>query len=121
MDVERYGSLFMEWWIALQLEWRLGEERSFKYEAPKEEDWSVLLKGGTAGIYTVIVALSWWVRALTQEISCFNAWKAVHDVQWVMDQICMKLVHASGKKRCREESGKGSTSLGLSKKKGMYK
>jgi hypothetical protein len=104
----------MAWWIAIQPEWRMAEDGSFKYEAPKDEDWSVLHKGGTAGLYTVVVALSWWVRVLTPEISSFRAWAAVRDVQWVIDQICTKFTPARGKKRQREEAPSGNR-----KKKGI--
>jgi hypothetical protein len=96
----------MAWWIALQPEWRLQDDGSFNYEAPEDEDWRALHKGGRAGLYTVVVALSWWVRALTPEIPSFRAWTAVHDVQWVIGQISTKLATTApaGKKRQLEES-----------------
>ena len=103
----------MEWWIALQPEWRVAEDGSFKYEVPKDEDWAVLGKGGTAGLYTVVVALSRWVRVLTPDDSSIRAWGAVRDVQWVMDQIYIKFSPARGKKRQNEEMA----SSGMSKKK----
>ena len=93
----------MAWWIALQPAWRVADDGSFNYEVPKGEDWCTLHKGGKAGLYTVVVALSWWIRALTPEISAFCAWKAVKDVQWVINKIAMKCVSA-GKKRQREDS-----------------
>jgi hypothetical protein len=106
VDAEKYGSSFMAWWIALQPEWRLQDNGSFNYEAPKDEDWSALHKGGKAGLYTVVVALSWWVRALTAEIPSFRAWTAVRDVQWVINEISTKLTTTppAGKKRQLEES-----------------
>ena len=59
IDVEEFASSFMAWWIALQPGWRLADDGSFKYEMPKDEDWCVLRKGGSAGLYVVVVALSW--------------------------------------------------------------
>ena len=97
----------MAWWIALQPGWRLAEDGSFIYEVPRDEDWAGLHKGGKAGLYTVVVALSWWVRALTPQIPSFCAWMAVRDVQWVIDQICMKRAPA-GKKRGLEEDSAAS-------------
>jgi hypothetical protein len=95
----------MAWWIAIQPDWRIADDGSFNYEAPREEDWSVLHKGGKAGLYTVVVALSWWVRALTPDITpSFRAWGAVADVQWVINQITLKFAPA-GKKRRAEDSG----------------
>jgi hypothetical protein len=117
VDVEKFGSSFMAWWIALQPEWRVTEDGSFKYEAPKDEDWSGLHKGGTAGLYTVVVALSWWVRSLTSENDSFRAWRAVRDVQWVIDQIYLKFPPAGGRKR----RGDYLTAPVISKKKGRCK
>ena len=97
----------MAWWIALQPAWRVADDGSFNYEVPKDEDWCTLHKGGKAGLYTVVVALSWWVRALTSETPGFRAWKAVQDVQWVINKISMKGL-SSGKKREWEESAASS-------------
>jgi hypothetical protein len=93
----------MSWWIALQPEWRIADNGSFVCEVPEDEDWSELRKGGKAGLYTVVVALSWWVKALTPEIPAFRAWISVQDVQWVINQITRKYMRA-GKKRLREDS-----------------
>ena len=95
----------MAWWIALQPGWRLAGDGSFNYEAPKDEDWAGLHKGGKAGLYMVVVALSWWVRAVTPEIPSYRAWTAVHDVQWVIDQISKKCVPAGRKWVLEEDSG----------------
>ena len=103
IDIDEFASSFMAWWIALQPGWRLADDGSFKYEALKNEDWRVLHKGGSAGLYIVVVALSWWVRALMPEIPSFRAWTAVHDVQWVIDQITKRL-SPTGKKHPLEDS-----------------
>ena len=113
MDAEKFGSSFMAWWIAIQPAWRVKDDGSFNYEAPKDEDWSVLHKGGTAGLYTVVVALSWWIRSLTSENESFRAWGAVRDVQWVIDQIYLKFRPAGGKKR----RGENLVPSGMAKKK----
>ena len=100
----------MAWWIALQLEWRIKDDGSFNYKAPKDEDLSVLHKGGTAGLYTVVVALSWWVRVLSLEISAsFCAWEAVRDVQWVIEQISMKFAPAIKKQRGEDLGASGNS------------
>ena len=81
IDVDKFASSFMGWWIALQPGWRLADDGSFNYKALKDEDWCVLHKGGSAGLYVVIVVLSWWVRELMPDSPSFHAWTAVHDVQ----------------------------------------
>lgn len=107
MDSDKYGSSFMAWWIAIQPAWRIADDGSFNYDAPMDEDWSVLNKGGRAGLYTVVVALSWWIRALTPEITQFRAWGAVRDVQWVIDQITMKFAAPRKKRRCDDSGPSG--------------
>jgi hypothetical protein len=99
----------MAWWIALQPRWRLADDGSFNYEAPNDEDWHVLHKGGKAGLYTVVVALLWWVSVLTPDIPSFCAWTAVCDVQWVITQISGKLI-PTGKKWLLENSAQSSKS-----------
>lgn len=42
-------------------------------------------KGGTSGLYIVVVGLSWWVMA--QPETTGNAWSAVADLSWVFRQI----------------------------------
>jgi len=115
MDAEKYGSSFMAWWLALQPEWRIADDGSFNYEVPKDEEWLVLRKGGAAGLYTAVVALSWWVRVLTPEIASFRAWGAVNDVRWVIEQISMKFPSASKKPQCKD-SGRLGKSTPASKK-----
>jgi hypothetical protein len=89
----------MAWWISLQPEWRVQDDGSFNYEVPKDEEWSILHKGGKAGLVTVVAALSWWVRALTPDIPSFRVWTAVRDVKWVIDQISMKFKTAAKKRQ----------------------
>jgi hypothetical protein len=97
----------MAWWIAIQPEWRVKDDGSFNYKAPKDEDWSVLHKGGKTGLFMVVVALSWWVRALTPNIPSFRAWTAVRDVQWVIDQISAKFKPARKKRQSEDSAPSG--------------
>ena len=102
VDADAYGSSFMAWWIAIQPSWRLTDNATFVYDVPSDEEWRVLHKGGSAGLYVVVVALSWWIRVLPAEPLSLRAWSAVHDVQWVIDQICKKVSSAfKGTKRGR--------------------
>jgi hypothetical protein len=88
----------------MQPSWRLAADSSFIYTMPADEEWCLLHKGGSAGLYTVIVALSWWIRVLPQADSSIRAWTAVHDVCWVINQISKKIMPASqGNKRgCKD-------------------
>lgn len=53
---------------------------------PEDENWQVLRKGGTAGIYTVIMGLSWWIKA-QRDVHDINAWSTVGDLLWVIEQM----------------------------------
>jgi hypothetical protein len=104
VDPDTYGSSFMAWWVAIQPKWRLADDSSFVYTLPTGEDWRLLHKGGSAGLYTVVVALSWWVKAIPPGDPGIRAWTAVKDVQWVIKQILGMIGATSlGKKRGSEE------------------
>ena len=61
---------------------------SLNQDTPADEDWLVLKKGGTAGLYIVVMGLSWWVNTQTFGSKNSNdAWSAVADVLWVFRQI----------------------------------
>lgn len=92
----------MAWWIAIQPKWRLADDSSFVYVAPADEEWDILQKGGSAGLYTLIVALSWWINVLIPKDLSTRAWTTVRDVQWVIDQIHKK-VPVMGKKRGHDD------------------
>ncbi|KIJ95407.1 hypothetical protein K443DRAFT_11414 [Laccaria amethystina LaAM-08-1] len=78
VDPNAYGSSFMAWLLAIQLTWRLSDDTLFVYKAPPDKDWKSLSKGGSAGLYTVVVTLSWWIQALPSDLSpCLYEWLAV--------------------------------------------
>jgi hypothetical protein len=80
----------MAWWKGMQPEWRasLDTDGTLIRDTPAYEDWLALKKGGTAGMYIVVVGLSWWVKAQTSGPDNSNdAWSAVADLLWVFRQI----------------------------------
>ena len=50
------------------------------------ETWQGLKKGGTAGMYTVVMGLSWWIKAQRNKPDPI-AWAAVDDISWVITQL----------------------------------
>jgi hypothetical protein len=104
---EAYGKSFTKWWIALQPTWRRTEDGNLSKDTPDDEKWGGLLKGGTAGIYTVVVALSWWVKALANYADGGDASTAVRDVTWVLDQLGGTLLSD------QESPSQGGSSTGL--------
>lgn len=82
-----YGEQFMKWWRMLQPSWRNGLEGDLLVRKTLEgENWQVLRKGGTSGKYVVVMALSWWIKA-QHGAHNVNAWAAVSDLLWVIEQM----------------------------------
>jgi hypothetical protein len=80
-----YGQRFMAWWRLLQPSWRIDEDLLVR-SATQGENWQGLRKGGTAGIFVVIMGLSWWIKSQLGERDPI-AWTAVDDVWWVIQQM----------------------------------
>jgi len=53
---------------------------------PQDESWQMLKKGGTAGIYIIVVSLSWWVKVQHTERDA-DVWVLVDDLSWVIQQM----------------------------------
>ncbi|KAF8872319.1 hypothetical protein CPB84DRAFT_1753656 [Gymnopilus junonius] len=99
INADEYGSSFTAWWIAIQPKWRLADDSSFVYSMPASEDWCFLHKGGSSGLYIVVIALSWWVKALTLGESQIRVSTAIHNITWVINQIYKKVLPASNGKK----------------------
>jgi len=78
----------MEWWKTLQPSWRLTHAQVFIYsrDMPSGETWQDLKKGGSAGIYFVVMGLSWWVKAQLVKHDV-NVWSIVDDITWVIQEM----------------------------------
>ena len=84
-----YGDRFVGWWKMMQPSWRTTESRAFlplSREVPSGETWQILRKGGTAGIYIMVMGLSWWVMAQHVERDV-NVWSTVDDLTWVIQEM----------------------------------
>ena len=44
-----------------------------------------------AGIYVVVMALSWWIKAQQAEPNA-EAWSTINDVLWVIQQLNQKAI-----------------------------
>ena len=88
MDIREYGMRFTGWWKNLQPSWRTtgAHALSDMRDVPKNETWQSLRKGGTAGIYVVLMGLSWWILAQS-EMPDATAWLIVDDLSWVVQQM----------------------------------
>ena len=83
IKADKFGAQFMEWWKGMQPEWRSDSDGMLIQDTPPGEDWVSVNKGGSAGMYFVVVSLSWWVMAEgTGADNSLNAWSAVADISW---------------------------------------
>lgn len=81
-----YASRFEAWWMALQPPWRT-PDGLLSRAVPAKEAWTLLKKGGSAGFYVVVMALSWWISTLPVDEHGSRAWVIVDDVTWVLSKI----------------------------------
>ena len=103
----RYGPLLTKWWKSLQPLWRAQDDGILSRDTPTNENWRLLRKGGASGIYTVIMGLSWWIKAQATERDA-DSWLMVDDLTFVIQQMHRISGTSSGnttplKRACHEE------------------
>jgi hypothetical protein len=82
-----YVSRFVAWWKAIQPAWRIDKDGLLSRNAPAKEAWTFLNKGGSAGLYVVVMALSWWISDLKTDSDRLQAWAIVDDITWVFSML----------------------------------
>jgi hypothetical protein len=88
----------------MQPEWRSGSDGMLIRETPPDENWLALKKGGSAGIFFVIVSLSWWVMAQSKEADHrLDAWAAVADILWWFREMRSMALSPSGRAKWAHE------------------
>ncbi|PPR08117.1 hypothetical protein CVT24_010771 [Panaeolus cyanescens] len=103
----KYGKDWLAWWQSLQPPSRCDDSGvpHLRHSIPSDEWSKTLLKGGTAGIYTVVVALAWWVKTCPDDP---ELWACVDDTTWVLAQLLT--AHQAVKKRgAVSEDAEGSS------------
>lgn len=92
----------------MQPGWRKDDVRSLVTlvlyrDTPPRETWQGLRKGGTAGMYVIIMGLSWWIKAQLSERDP-EVWSSIEDVSWVLQQIKQTVgSRVPPKKRARDD------------------
>ena len=113
----------MQWWGMMQPSWWLFQgldgPLDLVQETPKAETWQGLKKGGMAGIYIVVMGLSWWVK-VQQNKPDPNAWAAVNDLSWVVQQMSNTPDTLTLKKRRCEPESEGKEDNEQSEHKRQY-
>jgi hypothetical protein len=99
----RYGPVLTRWWKGLQPSWRAQDDGILSRNTPTDEKWLLLRKGGSAGIYTIIMGLSWWIKAQATERDA-ESWLIVDDLTYVIQQMSgTGSGNVTPSKRAREE------------------
>ena len=88
-------------------------------ETPESETWQGLNKGGTAGLYTVMMGLSWWIKAQRNKSDPI-AWAAVDDISWVIKQLSNVPSSSTLQKRSRDPQDDGEDDNDQSENKRRY-
>lgn len=113
-----YGPVFTKWWKGLQPSWRAQGDEILSRNTPTGENWGLLRKGGTAGIYTVVMGLSWWIKAQATQRDA-DSWIIVNDITWIFHQIHMGNTtdsSTSARKRTREAEDTGDAKQRFTKR-----
>lgn len=86
----------------MQPSWRKNEGSvALDRKTPRGETWQGLRKGGTAGIYVVVMSLSWWIKA--QQVQRDSpVWMAIDDLSWVIQQMTLDIPNPVSSKRARD-------------------
>jgi hypothetical protein len=82
-DHAKYATAWWTWWITHQPKWH--EAQKLLRDTHKGEEWSQLCRGGSNGIFMLILSLSWWLGVIGELSN--DILKAIRDVLWVFDQL----------------------------------
>lgn len=112
MKVAEFATEWKSWWEGMQPAWRRGTEGSpLSRDIPSIEEWDIIARGGSNGLFLVVMALSWWFQGFvsTSTEPTDDFWAAVSDVAWVLDTITDTLSSVSvGQKRLRVDEDSAS-------------
>lgn len=88
-SIQDFEDKWIQWWSAIQPQWRDTGNWPFAREDAAGQDWGHLLKGGKDGLFLVVISLGWWIHAC--DLSKSKAYDAIMDVAWVMKSLVTRL------------------------------
>lgn len=121
-DVGVYGGQVRGWWRAIQPEWRKEHAEGdwpLHRQAPLDEDWDLVARGGPNGLMMVMMAIGWWFGRLDDKKAVAELGSVVEDITWALRKIKGGIEDGSvvemlvrrggepGNKRGREEADEG--------------
>jgi hypothetical protein len=88
--LSEFEAAWKRWWEGMQPGWRLDDKMKLarKVTDNPENAWSssTLYHAGPIGFRLIIMALAWWGEVIKDQQQA-EFFKAVEDVQWVLEQI----------------------------------
>jgi hypothetical protein len=87
-DYLKFSETWKAWWFELQPSSRKVGNRYEELTKTVEpgEEWVELRKGSANGFFSIVLALSWWVKAETRD-DRHELNNAVGDVLWVLERM----------------------------------
>lgn len=89
--IENYSSQWWQWWTSLQPDWRGQDSSALLWDAPAsgEIDWSATRKGGSNGLFVVLISLGQWFLGAKHNGGCGieECERALDDVIWVLEEM----------------------------------
>lgn len=92
-NVEKYGVDVLRWWKSLQPPRRVQDSQppySPETFSRNGGAWGDLVRGGSSGIYTVLMAVAWWVATCGESIASELA-SLINDMAYVIGEMVKSL------------------------------
>jgi hypothetical protein len=87
-NIMKYKVSWQKWWQGLQPKWRRLDDGTLSQEVPDiNETWICLRRGGPNGIFVIVLAFSWWVKATDGIDDDKELHDALEDIIWVINHM----------------------------------
>ena len=105
-NIDQYATAWNSWWHKLQPSWRGG---ALSRDVPPGASWGHLLCGGASGLLTVVLALAWWMQAVSKcgDTQLVTVQTAIDEVSWALIQ--MRTALASGQRNGKKREAENDT------------
>ncbi|TFK80100.1 hypothetical protein K466DRAFT_504480, partial [Polyporus arcularius HHB13444] len=93
-SIPTFVNAFRKWWMRLQPSTRRAPESAWpmpRVAPPSLDAWSDVRRGGSNGLFMVVMCLAWWTTALGGDADTADIKEAVGDVVWACEQMAPTL------------------------------
>jgi hypothetical protein len=113
LEVQNFGERFLAWWHSLQPTWRvsthLAAPGTYKRGESAEGSLECLNKGGSNGIFLVIVSIGWLIAAHGEKPINPAVQEVIEDVSWVLEVLSRGSGTGEGVSPPKREKRKGDS------------